>query len=63
MTNWFLVNLAFSDLLVTLVCMPMAISTSVTAIWFYGLFMCKFSVYLQGMSLTGKFINFDATLS
>jgi hypothetical protein len=57
------VNLAFSDLLVTLVCMPMAISTSVTAIWFYGLFMCKFSVYLQGMKRLSQiiFMNFDAT--
>lgn len=47
-TNYFLVNLSVADLLVTLVCMPMAMSQQVSVIWFYGLFMCKFSAYLQG---------------
>lgn len=27
---------------------PMAMSQQVTVVWFYGLFMCKFSAYLQG---------------
>ena len=26
----------------------MAMSQQVTVVWFYGLFMCKFSAYLQG---------------
>lgn len=47
-TNYFLVNLSVADLLVTTICMPMAISQNITVIWFYGLFMCKFGAYLQG---------------
>jgi hypothetical protein len=47
-TNYFLVNLSVADLLVTMICMPMAMSQNITVIWFYGLFMCKFVTYLQG---------------
>ena len=47
-TNYFLVNLSVADLLVTTICMPIAMSQAITSIWFYGLFMCKFSAYLQG---------------
>jgi hypothetical protein len=47
-TNYFLVNLSVADLLVTLICMPMAISQAVIKIWLYGEFMCKITYYLQG---------------
>lgn len=48
-TNYFLVNLSISDLLVTLLCMPMAVGQATYSLWVYGDFMCKLTNYLQGM--------------
>ena len=45
---YFLVNLAFSDLAVTVLCMPTSIGTSVYRLWVYGRFLCKFSAFIQG---------------
>lgn len=56
-TNYFLVNLSVADLLVTMICMPMAMSQNITVIWFYGLFMCKFVTYLQGKKITIGFLK------
>lgn len=47
-TNYFLVNLSIADLLVTFICMPMAVGQSVTGLWLYGETMCKLTSYLQG---------------
>lgn len=47
-TNYFVVNLSVADLLVTTICMPMAVSQEVSSIWVHSEFMCKFSFYLQG---------------
>ncbi|XP_046471234.1 RYamide receptor-like isoform X1 [Neodiprion pinetum] len=46
-TNYFLVNLSVADLLVTTICMPIAVSQAVTMIWVYGEIMCKLFFYLQ----------------
>ncbi|CAB3380658.1 Hypothetical predicted protein, partial [Cloeon dipterum] len=46
-TNYFLVNLSVADLLVTLICMPMAIGQAVNRLWLYGDVMCKLTYYLQ----------------
>ncbi|CAG7732486.1 unnamed protein product [Allacma fusca] len=46
-TNYFLVNLSVADLLVTLLCMPMAVGKAVTSLWLYGEIMCKLTHYLQ----------------
>lgn len=46
---YFLVNLALSDLAVTVLCMPTSIGTSVYRLWVYGRFLCKFSAFIQGM--------------
>ncbi|KAI9564639.1 putative neuropeptide receptor [Daphnia sinensis] len=56
-TNYFLVNLSVADLLVTLICMPMAMSQNITVIWFYGLFMCKFATYLQGVAASSSMFS------
>lgn len=48
--NMFLVNLAFSDLLITLLCMPMVVGQIIFRLWVYGEFMCKLSGYMQGKS-------------
>lgn len=50
-TNYFLVNLSVADLLVTLICMPAAISQAVIKLWLYGEFMCRVTFYLQGVSV------------
>ncbi|XP_050545008.1 QRFP-like peptide receptor isoform X2 [Daktulosphaira vitifoliae] len=50
-TNYFLVNLSIADLLVTFICMPMAVGQSVTGLWLYGEPMCKLTSYLQGVSV------------
>lgn len=47
-TNYFLVNLSVADLLVTLVCMPMAIWNAYTMLWNFGELTCKIVKYLQG---------------
>ncbi|XP_050420376.1 gastrin/cholecystokinin type B receptor-like isoform X2 [Adelges cooleyi] len=50
-TNYFLVNLSIADLLVTFICMPMAVCQSITGLWLYGEPMCKLTSYLQGVSV------------
>jgi hypothetical protein len=57
-TNYFLVNLSVADLLVTLICMPVAISQAVIKLWLYGEFMCKVTYYLQGKyAKTSLYLN------
>lgn len=46
-TNYFLVNLAFADFFVTLICLPATVSVDILRSWFFGLVMCKLFVYLQ----------------
>ena len=50
-TNYFVVNLSVADLLVTAICMPVAVSQAVSIIWIHGEIMCKLSSYLQGKIL------------
>ncbi|KAK3920053.1 Orexin receptor type 1 [Frankliniella fusca] len=50
-TNYFLVNLSFADLLVTLICMPMAVGTNVSKLWIYGEVMCMLTTYFQDDAL------------
>lgn len=51
---YFLVNLALSDLAVTVLCMPTSIGTSVYRLWVYGRFLCKFSAFIQGMLISNE---------
>lgn len=48
MTNYFVVNLSVADLLVTTICMPVAVSQAISVVWIHGEVMCKLSSYLQG---------------
>lgn len=59
-TNYFLVNLSVADLLVTLICMPVAISQAVIKIWLYGEFMCKITYYMQGVSVGASVFTITA---
>lgn len=47
-TNYFVVNLSVADLLVTIICMPVAVSQAKSIVWSHGELMCKLSSYLQG---------------
>ncbi|XP_046684843.1 orexin receptor type 2-like [Homalodisca vitripennis] len=59
-TNYFLVNLSVADLLVTFICMPMAVGQSVSGLWLYGEAMCKLSSYLQGVSVGASVFTITA---
>ncbi|XP_054723496.1 orexin receptor type 2-like [Uloborus diversus] len=63
-TNYFIVNLAFADFLVILVCLPPTVLWDVTETWFFGSVTCKLVLYLQSVSvsvsvLTLTFISVD----
>ncbi|KAK0058934.1 orexin receptor type 1, partial [Biomphalaria pfeifferi] len=46
-TNLFIVNLAFADAVVLVVCSPPSVLQSVTETWFMGDIMCKMVIFLQ----------------
>ncbi|GBM77871.1 hypothetical protein AVEN_24620-1 [Araneus ventricosus] len=50
LSNSLLITLAVSDLLVSIVCMPMAIGFYTYKLWIFGEVMCKLANYLQGSS-------------
>ncbi|XP_067671931.1 neuropeptide SIFamide receptor-like isoform X2 [Haliotis asinina] len=50
-TYVFLVNLAISDLLVAIFCLPITLMTNLFNGWRFGAFMCKAVPYLQGISV------------
>ncbi|XP_034256149.1 QRFP-like peptide receptor [Thrips palmi] len=59
-TNYFLVNLSFADLLVTLICMPMAVGQNVSKLWIYGEVMCMLTTYFQGVSVSASIFTITA---
>lgn len=46
-TNYFIVNLAFADILVTITCLPASLVVDITETWFFGETLCKVLPYLQ----------------
>lgn len=48
-TNYYIVNLAVSDILVTMSCSWVHLVNSVTNSWVLGSFYCKFNSFAQGM--------------
>ena len=48
-TNFYLVNLAISDMLVGLMPIWVHVVASVKEFWVFGSFMCKFNPFLQSM--------------
>ncbi|XP_015602063.1 orexin receptor type 1 isoform X2 [Cephus cinctus] len=59
-TNYFVVNLSVADLLVTMICMPMAVSQAVSITWVYGEIMCKLFFYLQGVAVAASVFTITA---
>ncbi|XP_043490066.1 RYamide receptor-like [Polistes fuscatus] len=59
-TNYFVVNLSVADLLVTMICMPVAVTQAVSLVWIYGEVMCKLSSYLQGVAVAASVYTITA---
>ncbi|CAH0386776.1 unnamed protein product [Bemisia tabaci] len=59
-TNYFLVNLSIADLLVTFICMPAAVSQSITGLWIYGESICKLTSYFQCVSVAASVFTITA---
>ncbi|XP_043263422.1 QRFP-like peptide receptor isoform X1 [Colletes gigas] len=59
-TNYFVVNLSVADLLVTTICMPVAVSQAVSVVWIHGEVMCKLSSYLQGVAVAASVFTITA---
>lgn len=52
-TNYFIVNLSFADILVTITCLPASLVVDITETWFFGDTLCRILPYLQ-VSVWGK---------
>ncbi|VDN54733.1 unnamed protein product [Dracunculus medinensis] len=53
-TNFFLLNLAVSDLMLSIICMPPTLISSVIYCWIFGDFLCKLFAYLQPVAVTAS---------
>ncbi|XP_045848358.1 neuropeptide FF receptor 2 [Meles meles] len=53
-TNLFILNLAISDLLVGIFCMPITLLDNIIAGWPFGSTMCKISGFIQGISVAAS---------
>ncbi|XP_028843905.1 orexin receptor type 2 [Denticeps clupeoides] len=51
-TNYFIVNLSFADILVTIICLPASLVVDITETWFFGNTLCKIVPYLQTVSVS-----------
>ncbi|XP_030047446.1 neuropeptide Y receptor type 1 [Microcaecilia unicolor] len=51
-TNILIVNLSFSDLLVTIMCLPLTLVYTLMDHWVFGEIMCKLNPYVQCVSIT-----------
>ncbi|XP_068083244.1 neuropeptide SIFamide receptor-like [Anabrus simplex] len=53
-TNLFIVNLAFADLLVNVLCLPFTLVGNLMSAWIMGWVICKTVPYLQGVSVSAS---------
>ncbi|XP_051820078.1 neuropeptide FF receptor 2 [Antechinus flavipes] len=53
-TNFFILNLAISDLLIGIFCMPITLLDNIIAGWPFGSTVCKISGMVQGMSVASS---------
>ncbi|KAB0406991.1 hypothetical protein E2I00_018795, partial [Balaenoptera physalus] len=54
LTNLFILNLAISDLLLGIFCMPITLLDNIIAGWPFGSTMCKISALVQGVSVASS---------
>ncbi|CAD5124352.1 DgyrCDS12641 [Dimorphilus gyrociliatus] len=53
-TNYFIVNLAVADILVTVFCLPITLVNNLISGWRLGVVMCKVTPFLQGTSVSAS---------
>ncbi|NP_001266380.1 neuropeptide FF receptor 2-like [Bombyx mori] len=53
-TNFFIVNLAFADILVIVFCLPATLMSNIFVPWVLGWLMCKTVPYVQGLSVAAS---------
>ena len=46
-TNYYIVNLGFADILVSILCLPITVVVDVSETWFFGKMACRFIPYFQ----------------
>ena len=46
-TNYYIVNLGFADILVSILCLPITVVVDVSETWFFGATACKLIPYFQ----------------
>ncbi|XP_052827320.1 somatostatin receptor type 2 isoform X2 [Octopus bimaculoides] len=59
-TTSFLVSLALADLLFLLVCVPYEVTKSSIAHWSTGIFLCKFTGFIEMLTAVGSIFNLTA---
>ncbi|XP_074642575.1 orexin receptor type 2-like isoform X2 [Tubulanus polymorphus] len=59
-TNFFIVNLAIADFMVTLICLPPTLLEDVRETWYFGNIMCKIVKYLQLVSISVSVLTLSA---
>jgi len=57
LTNRFLLNLAISDLLATLICLPPTAYHHYDKRWIFGEFLCRFVPFIQGIFLSEGWVE------
>ncbi|XP_072015793.1 orexin receptor type 2-like [Amphiura filiformis] len=50
-TNYYIVNLAVADILVSIICLPATVTLDVSESWFFGDRLCTFIPYFQNVSV------------
>ena len=50
-TNYYIVNLAAADILVSIICLPATVTSDVSETWFFGDPLCTFIPYFQVRSI------------
>ncbi|XP_060084126.1 substance-P receptor-like [Ylistrum balloti] len=56
-TNYYIVNLAVADLMVTVSCTWVALVEDLTTDWVLGAFFCKFNTFMQVLSLVASVLS------
>ena len=51
-TNYYIVNLAVADILVSLVCLPVTVVVDISETWFFGDILCSIIPYVQVRIIT-----------
>ncbi|XP_014664918.1 PREDICTED: orexin receptor type 2-like [Priapulus caudatus] len=58
--NYFLMNLSLADLLVTLICVPIILGSTLYRKWVYGVAMCKLAWFFQGVAVAASILSLTA---